>query len=176
MYGGLLISALLIAGCRSKGQPVADRELSDITPVTYTTQRPVTSTEPVSTRLMDTPPPRTLRNMAPSEIWDMRIEEALKIAVEHSKVILDAGGRVLASPTNVQTTYDPAIRETNPLTGPAAALSAFDAQFSSATYCARATISSTILCSAAERISLPPTSWSPIHRLPNTRRRARFSL
>ena len=72
--------------------------------------------------------------MAPSEIWDMRIEEALRIAVEHSKVILDAGGRVLVAPSTVQTAYDPAIIETNPLSGPAAALSAFNAQFASTTF------------------------------------------
>lgn len=75
--------------------------------------------------------PRTLRNDAPAEVWDMRLDEALQYALAHSKVMVDGGGRVLQAPFAVQTVYDPAIRETDPLGGPIAALSAFDAQLSS---------------------------------------------
>jgi outer membrane protein TolC len=48
--------------------------------------------------------------------------------------MVDSGGRVLAAPALAQTAYDPAIRETDPLGGPMAALTAFDAQFSTTTF------------------------------------------
>lgn len=79
-------------------------------------------------------PPRTLRNEAATQTWDMRFEEALQLALAHSKVMADSGGRVLAAPALAATVYDPAIRETDPLGGPMAALTAFDAQFSTNTF------------------------------------------
>lgn len=84
-----------------------------------------------SAAAVNTLAPRTLRNASQPEAWEMRLEEALQLALAHSKVMVDSGGRVLQAPITAQTVYDPALRETDPLAGPMAALSAFDAQLTS---------------------------------------------
>jgi len=93
--------------------------------------------------------PFSLENPEPTEIWEMTLEEAIRIGLANSKVIRDLGGQLqvgqaLLSPSNARpdyliqrggappdaTVFDPAIAETNPRFGVEAALSAFDAQFS----------------------------------------------
>ena len=76
---------------------------------------------------------RTRRN-----IWDLTLEEAMQIALTNNKVMRNIGGQVqgppdflLRNPEVAPTIYDPALAESNPRTGTEAALSAFDAQFSS---------------------------------------------
>ena len=152
LLAGLFLGMMFAPGCKSKGLPVAAVPTADVSTVSYAA--PLAETPPPGpTSLFDTPRPRSLQNQTPSEIWDLRIEDALKIAVEHSKVILDSGGRVLSAPSTVQTAYDPAVRETNPITGPAAALSAFDAQLTSTNFSHRGTTLSTTRSLAVGRTS-----------------------
>ncbi len=92
--------------------------------------------------------PLTLNNPEPQEIWELKLEEAIKIALANSKVVRTLPGRFtsngIINPTPPQATppdqlittndtsrtvYDPAITETTPGTGVEAALSAFDAQW-----------------------------------------------
>ncbi|MEK6237881.1 MAG: TolC family protein, partial [Planctomycetales bacterium] len=76
-------------------------------------------------------PPRTLRNPDFEEYWDLTLEEVMRVALKNSKVMRDLGGRVLTAPAAVSTVYQPAIQESDPRFGTEAALSAFDAQFTS---------------------------------------------
>jgi outer membrane protein TolC len=57
--------------------------------------------------------------------WPMSLDEAVRIALENSPVISGAGGHTLG------TAFDPAIFATDPISGPAAALAAFDTQLKS---------------------------------------------
>lgn len=94
--------------------------------------------------------PLTVRNTEAREIWDLRLEEAVQTALSNSKVVRLLGSqfvlgqnqiggpaglagqpRLLQQPETVSTVYDPAIREADPNFGTEAALSAFDAQFTS---------------------------------------------
>lgn len=58
----------------------------------------------------------------------MSLDSAVKIALDNSEIIGDLGGRVLAMPESVISTYDPALAATDPRIGIDAALSAFDTQ------------------------------------------------
>lgn len=74
--------------------------------------------------------------------WDLSLEEAMQIGMANSKVlrVLRPGSTIQASPAPdillgtlpdaINTIYNPAIEEANPIFGVEAALSAFDAQFS----------------------------------------------
>ena len=87
---------------------------------------------------MDTPiqslPPLTIHDFQQAEYWDLTLEEAIQHALSHSKVIRDLGGRILSSPDNVPTIFDPALSESDPRFGVEAALSAFDAQWESGVF------------------------------------------
>ncbi|MBX9787605.1 MAG: TolC family protein [Pirellulales bacterium] len=80
-------------------------------------------------------PPLTLRNAEPQEIWDLPLEEAVRLGLMNSKVLRTLGGTVVTPPTQllrapntIASVYDPAINESNPRIGVEGALSAFDAQ------------------------------------------------
>ncbi|MGD9647181.1 MAG: hypothetical protein AB7U73_15830, partial [Pirellulales bacterium] len=80
-------------------------------------------------------PPLTLRNSEPQEIWDLTLEEAVRLGLINSKVLRTLGGTVVTPPTQllrapntVASVYDPAINESNPRIGVEGALAAFDAQ------------------------------------------------
>ena len=88
-----------------------------------------------------TAPPLTLDNPDPTSWWDVTLEEAIQMALKNSKVIRTLTGvgfsqagvsgapsALLQSPAGIRTVYDPALAESDPRTGPEAALSAFDAQ------------------------------------------------
>ena len=67
---------------------------------------------------------------APQRI-DMTLDEVVQIALANSTVLRGFGGRVVESPALAKTIYGPTVQATNPDRGVEAALSAFDAQFSS---------------------------------------------
>lgn len=86
--------------------------------------------------------PLTISNSDDFEIWDLTLEDCISIALQNSKVLKNLGtatrsldqrsvipDALLARPEGVPTIYDPAIFETDPQTGVEAALSDFDAQF-----------------------------------------------
>lgn len=124
----LLIAALVVAQLTGPGLPVALWSIG-----AQAIAAPFDSPPPpaASNSVFDTSAPRTLRHNTESKIWDMTLEEAIQTALSHSKVMADSGGRVLQAPVAVQTVYDPALRESDPLSGPMAALSAFDATLAS---------------------------------------------
>lgn len=73
----------------------------------------------------DTPPP--LDPEVEPEFWELDLQTVIQICLESSDVLRDIGGLVLDSPGSVNTVFDPAIQETDPLAGVDAALSEFDA-------------------------------------------------
>ncbi len=68
------------------------------------------------------------------EYWDLRLEEAVELALQNSKVLRDLGGLILRTPATLRTVQDPAIQETDPRFGVEAALSAFDAQLTTSLF------------------------------------------
>ena len=87
--------------------------------------------------VMATEKPRAVNDPREDEVWDLSLEEAIRIALENSTVIrsstlLDVATRITTSPESVPTIYDPAIQESGVLFGGRgleSALSAFDARW-----------------------------------------------
>ena len=79
--------------------------------------------------------PYSLANAAPKEIWNLTLEEAIRIALQNSKVMRQIGGQIQGPPDFITrqgaapTIYDPAIEDTDARFGVEAALSLFDAQW-----------------------------------------------
>ena len=78
--------------------------------------------------------PRTLTDLEEASYRNVRLEEVIQLGLQHATVLRDLGGTVLNSPTAATTIYDPASRETDPSLGVNAALSAFDAQFTTSLF------------------------------------------
>ena len=92
-------------------------------------------------------PPLTLANFEPESVDPLSLEEAVRIALENSKVMRNLGGvafgptgaqgtpsSLLSNPGGTATILDPAITETDPRFGIEAALAAFDARFSTSAF------------------------------------------
>lgn len=134
--GYAVLPALLsvfVAGCRSESHRWAFHSPADPSAVGLAIEYPDLD-ECLGTETPETNAPLTIDQSAPPEFWDLTLEEAVRLALENSKVLADLGGSVLRSPSSVATTYGPAIQETNPRLGVEGALSAFDAQFSTTAF------------------------------------------
>jgi len=83
------------------------------------------------------PLPLAIANPAELPAWDLSLQEAVQTALRSSDVLRSLGGSVVQNPTTSQTTLDPGLIESNPLTGIEAALSAFDAQTSTQLFWAK---------------------------------------
>lgn len=66
-----------------------------------------------------------------ADFWNLDLSDAIQIGLANSTVLRDLGGTVLQTPAQVRTILEPSIVESDPRFGVEAALSAFDAQFSS---------------------------------------------
>ena len=107
-------------------------------------------TQPPLSDARETAAPLTLDNASFDDFWEVSLADAVKITLANSKVLRSLGGRIdtlsgisqpsealLANPDILQTIYNPAIQESAPgyinglMTGPEAALAAFDTTFSS---------------------------------------------
>ncbi len=80
------------------------------------------------------PSPLAIENPADVPAWEIKLEEAVRIALQRSDILRSIGGSVVQAPFSSRSVYDPALAESNPLGGVDAALSAFDAQVSSALF------------------------------------------
>jgi outer membrane protein TolC len=81
--------------------------------------------------LQATTGPRTIENPRDQESLDMTLAEAMRLALSNNNVIRSLGGSVVQAPSAAQTVFNPALIESDPRASVEAALSAFDAQFSS---------------------------------------------
>ena len=80
-------------------------------------------------------PPITIDDDAPRDYWNLTLQEAVELALANSTVIRELGGALVRTPDLLETIHQPSIRETDPILGPEAALSEFDAVFSRAADC-----------------------------------------
>lgn len=74
------------------------------------------------------PRPLTIENPSELPSRELPLDEAIETALANSDILRTLGGSVVQTPLNARTNFDPAITESNPLSGVEAALSAFDTQ------------------------------------------------
>ncbi|MCG6157860.1 TolC family protein [Rubinisphaera margarita] len=84
--------------------------------------------------LLNTCPVSLITDLNSVNYRDLALQDAVHLALEHSKVMRNLGGTVLRAPEAVTTSFDPAIRETDPRFGVQAALSAFDTSFGASVF------------------------------------------
>lgn len=140
---------MLASGCAPR-QPFyffEDGDLSHYTGVVQKLEYPDIDQQPLD-EAAGTTEPFTLSNAEVEEIWELSLEDAIRIALENGKVLRNLGGRfgsfggprpqtgeppvsLLTAPEATPTVYDPAITETDPFRGVESALASFDAQLSS---------------------------------------------
>lgn len=139
----LAVVSIVATGCRPQqpGYLFEDGDLSHY--VGVATQIEYPDVQPCSLdEVKGALPPLTLENSKPKEIWDLTLEEAMRIALNNGNVIRSLGGvafgvggtqgepsALLRGPDTAMTTYDVARTESDARFGTEAALSAFDAQF-----------------------------------------------
>ena len=125
----------VLAGCRSRRDCTFKATVSDdcYRAVATEIEYPVTQCSSMSEDWA-TLEPLSLTSTEQPDYWDVKLENVVQMALSQSKVFRDLGGVLLRAPATVETYWDPAIRETDPRFGVDAALSAFDAQFSTSIY------------------------------------------
>lgn len=144
----VLLGALCLAGCHPQ-QPkffFEDGDLSHFvdvaTEIEYPDVHEASLDEVTAAR-----EPLTLENADSFEMWDLPLQDVVKITLANSQVIRSLGGRFASQgplqqpqtgeapdaltqrPQQAVTTFDPAIMETNPQFGVESALAAFDTNF-----------------------------------------------
>ncbi|MBL7133949.1 MAG: TolC family protein, partial [Phycisphaerae bacterium] len=141
----LAVSMIWASGCRPQ-QPhylFEDGDLSHYVGEATNIEFPDARVESLDEVAMDGQNrPLTLEHgIDPDKIWELSLEKAVQCALANNKIM-----RVLQQPLGqsqdyltrmpgtVQSVYDPALAETDPLSGPEAALSAFDAQLNASLY------------------------------------------
>ena len=123
---------LAAAGCSMQPtKPIVDASLHQAAHYKQVALEMEYPNEPVPERKDDFASfaPHVIRE-GPPQYWDLKLEEALQLALMNSPVLRDLGGQVLTNPQIVRTIQGPAITETDPNFGVEAALSQFDADFS----------------------------------------------
>ena len=140
--GAWLVSLLLLAGCRPS-QPFYFFEDGDLSHYKdRATNIELADVDvPSLDEVQNAATPHLLGEQQIEEYWDLSLQEVVQLSLENSKVFRQISGQVLASPTQLtsapgsaQTIYNPAITESDPRFGTEAALSAFDAQFTSSVF------------------------------------------
>ncbi len=123
---------LVLVGCVSYRDEFRAERAAPYEPILTRVEYPdVDAAQIVDERVRKSIAPHTVRYAEQKEYWDLALDEAVQIALANSQVMRDIGGRVVAAPGATQSIYDPALQESNPLSGVEAALAAFDAQFTS---------------------------------------------
>lgn len=133
----MLASPLILGGCSTPArqwQKTVGNDTCEIDSIT----RQIDNPEPhVVNRVSMTGQPVTALTVHASEVTyhDLTLDEALRLAMEHSTVLRDIGGTILRAPATVRTGYADRLQQMDPRFGMESALSAFDAQLAaSATF------------------------------------------
>lgn len=132
----VLLLLAMLSGCALQTKQHAAKKLADratYQPVLTAIEYPDVQPTCFDTR-ENALAPYTLRRPEEHEYWELALEEVVRLTLANSPVIRDSGGRVTTAPESVRTVYDPALQESSPLNGTQAALSAFDAQFSTGAF------------------------------------------
>ncbi|MFM8578952.1 MAG: TolC family protein [Planctomycetaceae bacterium] len=150
-FGRILLAiwtslSLVATGCAPK-QPFyffEDGDLSHYVGAVQKIEYPDVEQKPLD-EAAGTREPLTLSNPSFDQIWEVSLEEAIRISLENGKILRNLGGRfasfggprpqtgepavsLLTAPSGTPTIYDPAITETDPFRGVESALAAFDVQ------------------------------------------------
>lgn len=122
-------------GCRSRslGDFKASNEVDSYHAVASQIEYP-SGSQASNSREWASLEPLTLTTDTEPEYWDVDLEQVIQLALSQSRILRDLGGTILQSPSSVSTYWDPALQETDPQFGIDAALSAFDAQFSTSIF------------------------------------------
>jgi outer membrane protein TolC len=139
-WASVVLSGGLFVGCSTSEKTltyVGDADLQHYKDVVTSIDYPTVNQEtPDEVSYSDEP--RRIRKPRKEEVWELRLEEAVHTALANNEIIRDNSqflsptNRLLTNPDFVQSVYDPALQDTNPLfgqNGVEAALSEFDAQF-----------------------------------------------
>jgi outer membrane protein TolC len=132
MLAGATIACLLGCGARPEAKRV-DTGLGFYRQSATEIEYPNVAV-PTSDDLLSTPPPLSLVRSTPSAFHEISLQEATQTALANARILRDLGGQLIRTPQNAATVYNPAISETDPRFGIDAALSAFDATYSSTAY------------------------------------------
>ena len=132
----IALSVSTLAGCRSQRPVLINVEsCGPCQDVFQQIEDPVVCEQDCQdNQYLMTGPPATISNFEKMEPWDMTIDEAVQYALENNEVLTKLGSVVVTSPQGASTIYDPAIQATNPLQSSEAALSAFDAMFTTSLF------------------------------------------
>jgi outer membrane protein TolC len=128
VYAGFIVALAAIAGCCPRQVFFADGDRRHFESVATKIDEPEVCVDG-RPELLGAPPPNSVRRCEPAQSWPLTLAEAIQLTLANSRVIRDAGGRVVSSPGSVPTVYDTAIAETDPRQGVESALAQFDAQF-----------------------------------------------
>lgn len=128
-------TALVVAsGCLARRPSVdAPRGPVDYTKVALQIEYP-DAVQPDYEELAGPGTPRSIRDNETVQYRDLTLQEAIELALMHSRVMIDLGGTVIRAPDSLPTAYSPAIVETDPQFGVEGALSAFDADFATSLF------------------------------------------
>jgi len=124
--------AAALAGCDAHSTPFkfnADGEVAHYNKVATEIEAPIISNCP-SDAAIACQSPDLIGPESNPEYINLKLEEAMQMALARNRVLQDLGGTVLRQPANARTIHGPAITDTDPRYGVEAALSEFDAIFS----------------------------------------------
>ncbi|MEE9602198.1 MAG: TolC family protein [Thermoguttaceae bacterium] len=142
LISALMLTVVLLSGCRPQ-EPFylsEDGDLSHYLGVATEIEYPDVDSDTLCD-VRDAIRPFSLENTKPEETWDLPLEEAVRYALENSKVMRSIGGQIqgipdflIRIPEAAGTVYNPAIVESDARFGVEAALSAFDTRFTSSVF------------------------------------------
>lgn len=122
----------------SDAQSPPTHSSSEVALASYSAPSDLKDTVPLETLPTGTPVgPFSLKQEDGSGDWKspnsrpLSLDQVIRIALTNSTVLRGLGARVIESPDQFKTIYGPPVSTTDPIAGIEAALSAFDAQFSS---------------------------------------------
>lgn len=127
-----LVTMLALPGCALRDKPMsfgnAEGDLDYFRNVATEIEYP-DEPAPLNQQSLENLSPDVIGESGAPEYWDLKLEEAIQLALKNSDVLRDLGGTLLRTPALVNSTQQPALSEADPRFGIEAALSEFDAQF-----------------------------------------------
>lgn len=129
----LALSGCSRSGLRGTTRPTAPEET--YIPAATSIDMPDVDSENVPEDLASQAPISLLSHPnTPPEPWELKLEEAVQLALANNQLMRELGVSVLRSPSSTRTIHDPAIQESDPRFGVEAALAAYDATFSAGVF------------------------------------------
>ncbi len=127
------IGSTLLTGCRPIDRFTAWRDSKDVSYYqSFVTQieYPDVQIQPEQ-QAITSPMPLSIENPNDLPTMELKLQDAVRMALERSEILRNLGGNIVTGPTTLPTQIDPALTELNPVNGTQAALAAFDAAVTS---------------------------------------------